>query len=350
VARWLRAQFVLAVDASAMARSAAALVRGFETFDPGLDLAGVLFNRIGGAKHADILRDAIGAHCHAVPLGFLPRSENIAMPSRHLGLTMATEAFTGACLAEMIAWIEKHVDLDALATLARERSRGLEISSPSPARHSVSRARIGIARDAAFCFYYRDNLDLLAECGAGLIEFSPIRDRQLPADIDGLYLGGGYPELHAAELSANRPMLESIRRFIEAAAPVYAECGGFMYLTEAIVDAEGREHSMAGIFPTRARMQSRLAALGYIQVEPEAEALWLNAGDRPRGHQFRYSAMDPMPTGISRAYRSPAEGYQMHSVLGSYIHLHFRSCPGFAKNFVEHCVKRAQLRSALTNV
>ncbi len=350
MAKWLGAPVLLVADASAMARSAAALVRGFETFDPDLNVAGVLFNRIGGAKHADILREATQANCRALPLGFLPRSENIAMPSRHLGLTMAAEALTGECLSEMVAWIEKHVDLDALATLAREHSHGLEISPPSPARPNVPGVRIGIARDAAFCFYYRDNLDLLAESGVELVEFSPIHDREMPADIDGLYLGGGYPELHAAELSANRPMLESINKFIETGAPVYAECGGFMYLTEAIVDAEGREHRMASIFPTRARMQTRLAALGYVEVEPAADALWLNAADRPRGHQFRYSTMDPMPPEISRAYQSPAEGYQIHSVLGSYIHLHFRSCPEFAKNFVKHCAQWAQLPRALPNV
>ncbi len=354
MAKWLKAPVVLVTDASAMARSAAALVRGFETFDPELDVAGILFNRIGGAKHAEILREAVSARCRATPLGCLPRSENIALPSRHLGLTMATEALTGACLDEMVAWIERHVDLDALISLARERSRGLEISPPtSPAKvtgPSGSRVRVGIARDAAFCFYYRDNLDLLAECGAELIEFSPVRDRELPAEIDGLYLGGGYPELHAAELSENRPMLASINKFIERGRPVYAECGGFMYLMEAIVDVEGREHPMAGIFPTRARMQSRLAALGYIQPEPAGNALWLKVGDSVRGHQFRYSTIDPMPPEISRAYQSaaegPAEGYQIRSVLGSYIHLHFRSCPEFAKRFIEHCAQGARLSAA----
>jgi cobyrinic acid a,c-diamide synthase len=342
MAKWLEAPVLLVADASAMARSAAALVCGFEAFDDGVDLAGALFNRIGGRKHADLLRDAVATYCRSKAIGFLPRDEKIAMPSRHLGLTMACEALTPECLTTLVAWIEKHVDLDALLQLARERSRETAIAVSSPAPCASAKARIGVARDAAFCFYYRDNLDLLARCGAELIEFSPIADRELPPDIGGLYFGGGYPEIHAAALSANQSMLRAIRRFAEAGAPVYAECGGFMYLTEAIVDTAGQEHTMAGLFPTRARMQSRLAALGYIQPEAIDGALWLDPAESPRGHQFRYSVMDPMPPSIERSYRPPAEGYRVHSVLASYIHLHFLSCPGFAKRIVEHA---AQWRS-----
>jgi cobyrinic acid a,c-diamide synthase len=339
MAKWLEAPVLLVVDASAMARSAAALVHGFETFDSGLDLAGVLFNRIGGARHADLLRDSVGTYCRSTPSGFLPRSEKIAIPSRHLGLTMASEALTAECLAEMAAWVENHIDLDALIALVRRRSPALTASPAEPARASKPKVRIGVAHDYAFCFYYQDNLDLLTRSGAELVEFSPMRDRELPADLGGLYLGGGYPELHAAQLSENRSMIEAICRFAHAGAPVYAECGGFMYLTEAIVESDGREHSMAGLFPTRARMQSRLAALGYVQPEPAGDVLWLRTGDPLRGHQFRYSAMDPMPAGVCRVYRSPAEGYQTHSVLGSYIHLHFLSCPGFAQRFVAQCAQ-----------
>jgi cobyrinic acid a,c-diamide synthase len=325
-----------------MARSAAALVRGFETFDSRLDLAGVLFNRIGGKKHADILREAVAAFCRSTPMGFLPRDGNIAMPSRHLGLKMACEALTQECLDGMVAWIEAHVDLDGLVKLAREHSAELDIPLSPPEPRGDCMARIGVARDAAFCFYYRDNLDMLARCGAELVEFSPIADHDLPPDIDGLYLGGGYPEIHAARLTENQPMLSAIRRFAQAGGPVYAECGGFMYLTEAIVETGGQEHAMAGLFPTRARMQSRLAALGYIQPEPAGNSLWLHAGESLRGHQFRYSTMDQMPAAVNRVYQSPGEGYRVHSVMGSYIHLHFVSCPDFAKRFVEHC---AQWRS-----
>ena len=338
MAKWLGAPVLLVVDASAMARSAAALVHGFETFDAGLELAGVLFNRVGGARHVNLLRESMAAHCRSTPLGFLPRNEKIAVPSRHLGLTMASEALSENCVAEMASWIEDHLDLDALIDVARERSRALP-NSPEPIPTPRAKVRIGVARDAAFCFYYQDNLDLLTQSGAQLVEFSPIRDRELPPEIGGLYLGGGYPELHAAQLSGNRPMIDAICRFVRAGAPVYAECGGFMYLTEAIVEAGGGEHAMAGIFPTRARMQSRLAALGYVQPESAGDSLWLRHGESLRGHQFRYSLTDAMPSDICRVYRSPSEGYRIHSVVGSYIHLHFLSCPSFAERFVDYCAQ-----------
>jgi len=342
MAKWLAAPVLLAVDASAMARSAAALVRGFESFDPALELSGVLFNRTGGPKHAEMLREAVQARCRAVPLGFLPADERIALPHRHLGLVLAGEALTAQCLDAMADWIERHVDLDALLELANH-STALEVP-PSPTRDRPHAVSIGIARDAAFCFYYEENLRLLRECGAELIEFSPIADAHLPAALDGLYLGGGYPELHAAALATNQTMLESIREFASGGGPVYAECGGFLYLTEAIVDAAGRAHPMAGIFPTRARMQSRLAALGYLQVEP-ASTLWLRPGMALRGHEFRHSAIDPMPSSIERAWGAPAESYRAGSVLASYIHLHFLSCPEFAAGFVRHCAQWREGRS-----
>jgi cobyrinic acid a,c-diamide synthase len=343
MAKWLGAPVLLVVDASAIARSAAALVRGFESFDPGLNLSGVLFNRTGGQRHADLLREAVSACCRAVPAGSLPGNEKIGLPSRHLGLTMADEALTNTVLDEMVAWLEKHVDLNALLALAREHSTSLADPPSKPVPRTASKVRIGLARDAAFCFYYEDNLDLLREAGAELVVFSPIADQELPAEIGGLYIGGGYPELHAAKLSENRPMLAAIRQFAQSGAPIYAECGGFMYLTEAIVDGDGREYPMAGLFSTRARMQRRLAALGYLEAEAGADMPWLRAGERLRGHEFRYSEIDGMPVGTRRCLRlhgshgTREEGYRTASVLAGYAHLHFRSCPEFAARFVQAC-------------
>jgi cobyrinic acid a,c-diamide synthase len=161
----------------------------------------------------------------------------------------------------------------------------------------------------------------------------------LPPDLDGIYLGGGYPELHAEALSANASMRDAMVAFAMSDAPVYAECGGFMYLTQAIVDVSGRSWPMAGIFPTSARMQKRLAKLGYIEVENCETEGWLAPGERVRGHEFRYSSIDPMPETILRAYKGPAEGYRVRSVLGSYIHLHFLSCPNFAEQLVRDCAQ-----------
>ena len=343
MAKWLGAPVLLVADASAMARSAAALVRGFEGFDGELDVGAVLFNRIGGAKHSQMLREAVAGACLAAVIGCLPRNERIALPSRHLGLKLASETLTAERLSEMTVWIEQHVDLDVLMQLARGCSRDLALPELRHEAPSVPRVRIGVARDAAFCFYYRDNLDLLCENGAELVEFSPIADAILPPQIDGLYLGGGYPEIHGAKLAENGAMRSAVREFVKTGAPVYAECGGLLYLTQAIVDSAGTEFEMAGVFPTRARMKPRLAALGYREAEVSRDALWLRAGVRARGHEFRYSEIDTMPPEIERCLtlhaggEARSEGYRVSSALAGYAHLHFGSCPEFAARFVQAC-------------
>lgn len=343
--KWLGSPVLLVIDASAMAGSAAALVHGFEDFDPDVRLAGVLCNRVGGSGHADILSQAIAARCRAKPLGFLPLNEKIALPERHLGLVMASESLSRELLSGMANWIEAHVDIDGLLSVAREQSLPLENRRPSPAQRSLERrVRIGLARDAAFCFYYVDNLDLLKQCGADLIEFSPVSDGALPANLDGLYLGGGYPELYAEQLSENAPMRDAIVQFAKAGRPIYAECGGFMYLCEAIVDTDGRVYQMAGLFPTRVRMQKQLAAIAYVEAEVPEDALWLHGGQRLRGHEFHYSTIDEMPASVSRCFRLRVgkkmrdDGYAIGTVLGGYSHLHFRSSPDFVSSFVDACL------------
>jgi cobyrinic acid a,c-diamide synthase len=328
IALWLNAPPVLVVDASAMAASAAAIVHGFDTLVTELRLSAVICNKVAGDGHYAYLRDAIRARCRPEPVGYLPRDERFAIPERHLGLHLAQEVLSPDHLARLAEWIESHLDLDRLLELTPLR----ETPAPAPKVHQPPRVRIGIARDAAFCFYYQDNLEMLRRLGAELVEFSPISDRTLPAELDGMYLGGGYPELHAEALSSNTSMCSAIAEFD---APVYAECGGFMYLTQAIVDADGRSWPMAGIFPTVARMQKRLAKLGYTEIE------WA-PGERARGHEFRYSVIDPMPDSISREYREPAEAYRVRHVLASYVHLHFGSCPRFAQRFVDECAERRE--------
>jgi cobyrinic acid a,c-diamide synthase len=292
-----------------------------------------------------------------MPVGSLSRNEKIALPSRHLGLRLAAETLSPALLTAMADWVESQLDLGAVLQLAQSaapsrdqthlaemteeaRSMGVSVPESSAPPRLQSPVRIAIARDPAFCFYYEDNLDLLRESGAELVEFSPVADGALPAVIAGLYLGGGYPELHAARLSQNRSMLAAVRDFAHSGAPVYAECGGFMYLTEAIADGAGIEHPLVGLFPTRARMQLRLAALHYLEAEASEDALWLRAGDRLRGHEFRYSEIDAMPPEIPRCLNGC---YRAGSVLAGYPHLHFRSCPDFGARFVEACRNRKSI-------
>ncbi len=344
---------LLVVDASAMARSAAAIVHGYESFDQELDVAGIIFNRVASAGHFAYLRESVGSSCHARVLGWLATNESIALPERHLGLFMADEVLNDARLDALVSWIERGVDIDELVRLARERSERQAVVDSQPveienraqqeAQPFDRRLRIGVARDNAFCFYYQDNLDLLVNAGAEIVEFSPIEQKQLPESLDGLYLGGGYPELHAAGLAANETMRNDVARFAQSGKPVYGECGGLMYLTEAIVDQASHSFPMVGVFPTRARMQPRLAALGYAEVEGMNKTGWLWPGERARGHEFRYSVIDEMPEQIQRRYRVSTmagerqDGFSVGSVLASYVHLHFGSCPRFAARFVAAC-------------
>lgn len=344
MAIWLNAAVVLVLDASAMAGSAAAVVHGFDTLLPELRLSAVICNKVASARHYDYLREAITARCRPAPIGYLPRDASFSIPERHLGLHVAHEALTEERIDRLAEWVELHLDLGRLLELAARP--GISGAPREQRDLKPKRGRIGVARDAAFCFYYHDNLELLRAQGAELIEFSPVADRTLPSDLDGIYLGGGYPELHAEALSVNESMRAAIAEFAASDAPVYAECGGFMYLTQAIVDAETRGWPMAGIFPTIARMQARLARLGYVEVEASDAGRWLAPGERARGHEFRYSVIDPMRETIRRVYREPAEGYQLRSVLGSYVHLHFLSCPSFAARFVQDCAERRESKKS----
>lgn len=330
MARWLDAAVVLVLDASAMAGSAAAVVHGFDTLIPELRIAAVVANRIAGEKHYDYLREAISARCRPEMIGYLPHDAELAIPERHLGLHLAEEAMPQERLDRLAATVESHLDLDRLLQLsARPMPPALHEKQPQ------IRVRIGVARDRAFCFYYQDNLDLLCAYGAELVAFSPIADHAIPPELDGIYLGGGYPELHAEALAANASMRTAIARFIECNGPVYAECGGFMYLTQGIADADRRVWPMAGVFPTIARMCKKMARLGYIEVE-------ISPGEMARGQQFRYSEIDAMPETVCRAYQ---DGYRAQSAIGSYVHLHFLSCPGFARRFVESCLDFKQNRA-----
>ena len=229
-------------------------------------------------------------------------------------------------------------DVGALA-LGTPPSGGPRRGSPS------APTRIGLARDAAFHFYYADNLRRLESLGAELVPFSPLRDAALP-NVDGLYLGGGYPELHAASLASNTAMREAIASFAQAGGPIYAECGGLMYLTQAIVTTDGQRHPMVGLFPSEARMCTKLQALGYVEVETQTKTILGGAGSRFRGHQFRYSELSPdPPPSLERVYslrrrrgdETTREGFRMGNVIASYVHAHWASNPRIAASFVESC-------------
>jgi cobyrinic acid a,c-diamide synthase len=344
VAKWLAAPVVAVVDAGGMARTLAAVGQGLRAFDDALDLAGLFANRVGSQGHLELLKRACRGHVPVV--GGLGADAAPAFPERHLGLRTAdAEVVPDALVQAWAAAFCEWNDLDAWLALARRAPPFAEPLETEPTGSSTDAAkcRIAIARDAAFHFYYDDNLARLRALGAELIPFSPISDASVP-DADGVYLGGGYPEMHAAALAANEPMRRSLRALADAGAPVYAECGGLMYLADAIATAAGT-FPMIGLIAGTAVMHDRLQALGYVEVETQRRTILGGAGLRMRGHQFRYSTLeggrgDAYSVRKRRGGSVFPEGYvggDRENVLGSYVHVHWASNPLVAAGLVAAC-------------
>jgi cobyrinic acid a,c-diamide synthase len=344
IAKWLDAPVLVVCDASGFARTVSAIAAGFARFDPATHVAGLICNRIGSRGHLDLLR---AAKPEVPVLGGFPRSEELAFPERHLGLRTADNAsipdqkFEGWARAA-----EEWLDLDEIVSLAAS-APALEHHADHEA-HAPLKCRIGIAYDEAFHFYYEDNLRRLEALGAELDYFAPTRDEKLPA-VDGLYFGGGYPEVMAHELSRNRAMLDAVHEFARGGGPVYAECGGLMYLCDGIRTLDGTTHALVGLVPGVAVMCDRMQALGYVEVETRADSILGAAGLTFRGHQFRYSTLETVAGAreIDRIYGvaprwggAPfAEGYRTRNVLASYVHAHWASNPKVAEGFVASCVR-----------
>jgi cobyrinic acid a,c-diamide synthase len=347
IAKWLAAPVVVVTDASGIARTIAAVATGFARFDPDVRVAGMICNRVGSRGHLDLLRAA----APEIPVvGGFPATPALAFPERHLGLLIADESRVPQRLID--GWTKlaaEWLDLDAIIALARSAPElgigGGRRNAPAPPR---LRCRIGVAYDDAFHFYYEDNLNRLRELGAELVNFSPCRDRSLPP-VDGLIFGGGYPEALARELSSNAAMLDAVRGFAARRGPIYAECGGLMYLCEGIKTLDGALWPMAALIPGIAVMSDRLQALGYVEVETRADSIVGPAGTRFRGHQFRYSTLEGgrSETRAERIYEVKprwggaafAEGYRAGSVLASYVHAHWASNPAVAEQLVRSCEK-----------
>ena len=352
VARLLAAPVVLVLDASAMARSAAAVVLGFATLEPELRLGAVITNRVGGAGHADLLRRAIEPATGVTLLGWLPPLAGAHLPERHLGLLPASEyaasASAGAALAEAAA---RTLDLDALLRLAQSAPplatdplpQDERLAEAAPGGQTAPVVRLALAQDAAFNFYYPDTLEALSAAGATLVPFSPLANAHLPADVAGVYLGGGFPEEHAAALSANSSLRAELRAALAAGLPCYAECGGLMYLCQALRDASGAELPMVGAVPAVAAMRPGPwgLTLGYREATALRDTLLCRAGERVRGHEFHHSALVEPLGEPSAAYRfaetGALEGYAQGTLLATYLHLPFAGFPVAAVRFVAAC-------------
>jgi len=324
VMRILRAPAALVVDVRGMSRSANAVVRGFYDFGEGAEIAGVIFNRVGSLRHRSMIEESLVARS----FGFVPRDEECTLESRHLGLKMAHEFEKSRCIGDLI---ERSCDLDVILDAAR----AAPVLPGAPDRHPMPESvRIGVANDEAFNFYYQDNLDSLAGAGAKIVPFSPIHD-PFPR-IDALYLGGGYPELHAGNLERSA-FGEAARKAADDGMPIYAECGGLLALSESI--RTDREYTMAGIFPARALMTRRIQALGYSDGKWTGGPSYAQPRSQILGHEFHYSCVECQKDARfsirltrGRGIAEGLDGLYVHQAAGTYTHAYFN--PKFSRAFV----------------
>lgn len=350
LAKLLQAPLILVLDIAGAARSAAIGVAGCQRLDPELQLRAVILNFAGSERHAQGCASAIASQVQVPTLGWLRRDNDLGIPERHLGLVPGNERSQAEPLIERLATVVgAQFDLDAIVNLAR----GAVPSTPSPVVAPMPAGRAGsdpdspvlaVAHDAAFSFYYPENLELLEEAGVRVEFFSPIRGEAPRADAAGVYFGGGYPELHARELSGNASLWTVLRNLRERNAPIYAECGGFMVLTEGLVDLSGAVWPMAGLIPGQTRMSERLVALGYRHATALTSNLLAATGQSLRGHEFHYSTWidGPTPGAGTEAWRTRsvqpgavevAQGYAHGNLLASYLHVHFGQDPRIAQRF-----------------
>ena len=347
LAKLLGIPVVLVLDAHGMGRGAAALALGLAAFDREVRIAGVVLNRVGGARHEARLRAAIETHTGLSMLGAIPVDPRMAIVERHLGLVPVNEGGDAAAavgsLADVVA---AHVDLDRILAAARQAVPLPEVQVAPPVRHAANGPRIGIARDRAFGFYYPDDLEALREAGATLVAFDTLADARLPA-VDALYLGGGFPEVFAAELEANGRLRADIRAAIEAGLPVRAECGGLMFLARSLTH-QGRTREMVGAIPADAVMQAKPVGKGYVTLaETSDHPYGLGAGTTVEAHEFHYSRLANVDPGLRYAWRvarghgidGARDGIVHRNVLASYAHMRSVAGNDWAARFVAHVLR-----------
>lgn len=354
IAALLGAPVLLVVDAWAIARSAAAIVHGYRTFDPSIRIAGVVLNRVASEGHYRAVGPPIEQEAHVPVVGSLSRHDELKLPERYLGLVPVTEGPVAEEYFDALAVIaQQRLDLDRILQLA-EPYRPVaapEAGGLFPEAACPTRARIAVARDRAFSFYYADSLDLLEAWGAEIVPFSPLEDAGLPEGTDGVYLGGGFPELFAAELAANAPMHAALRRAAAAGVPMYAECGGYMYLGQSLTDAQGLRHAMIGLLPLESRMTAARLTLGYREMEALQDGPLVNRAMQLRGHEFHWSVAESLNASnaayavkIDGSADTRLEGSVSGSTFGSYLHMHFGSDRRMAPRFIDVCVAARQRR------
>ncbi len=349
LAKLLGAPVLLVADASKVARSVAAEVLGYQQFDPDLNLAGVILNGVGSDAHLQFCKPQIEATTGLPVLGYLPRRPDFEQPERHLGLVPTVEGTVARQWYDaLIAQVEETIDVSSITSLAGLASAPSAQPQVYPPEQQPKRAVIAVAQDKAFNFYYQDSLDLLEAWGAEIVPFSPLEDEALPQGAGGVYLGGGFPEMFAAELSSNLPMLDSIRQAAARGVPIYGECGGLMYLGRSLTNFDGEAQPMAGLIPAASAMSQSRLSLGYREIEACADTPLLASGQRVRGHEFHWSTLERPPREDESVYRvvnqgGRPDGFRSGSVLGTYVHVHLGSAPGLAPRFVDTCAARSSI-------
>lgn len=358
IARLLDLPVLLVVDCSRLSRSVAALVQGYQTFDPRLRFAGVVLNRVGSDRHLELLQSALKS-LELPILGVFRRDDRLTIPDRHLGLIPVQELEQLDGLVDQLAHLgQQSINWAALLPMLRSCPAS-PLHQPTLPIHQTDRVQVAVAHDPAFNFYYTDNLELLEQLGAELVFWSPLQDGQLPQDTQALYFGGGFPEVFAAALSQNQAARSAVRSAIQAGMPTYAECGGLMYLCHEIVDFEDKSWPMVGILPTTAVMDRRLT-LGYRQAIACQDTPLLTKGQRVAGHEFHRSYLTTQPEqplyqiqsgdwkyqteSVIRPDQSLAtpskvaydtEGWSLHQLHASYIHLHWGDQPEIPTRFLQ---------------
>jgi cobyrinic acid a,c-diamide synthase len=323
VAVLLGVPVLLVVDASKMGRSVAAQALGFKLFNPHVNLAGVILNRVGSARHEALLIEAL-EEIGLTVYGAFYRADEVTLPDRHLGLVPVGELDQFIQVEARLAHLaESYLKGDKLLPFIQEIPAIGAAPELFDKRNKKNSILIGIAQDQAFNFYYQDNLDILESLGATLVPFAPTLDEKLPSGIQGLYLGGGFPEIFAEQLAANVHLKNQLKDSMDRGLPVYAECGGLMYLSESILDFQGKNHQMLGVLPTQVRMGAKLT-LGYREAKVQQDSYVVKSGQTIRGHEFHRSTLKTQPNPALYHFQDGTqEGWSLANIHASYLHVHW---------------------------
>lgn len=341
IAKLLDAPVLLVIDCKSMGASAAAIAKGFRDYDKDVKLAGVILNKLGSSTHEEMIKQAM--HKINMPVyGGLRRNDEIATPERHLGL-LPVEENSQPFIEKMRSLVSDSVDVDGILALANRAAAIKSVNSDIFSKAKEIKCTIGIAKDEAFSFYYATSLAVLENLGAKLVPFSPLHDKELPP-VDGIIIGGGFPEMFAEGLAANVALRQSLKRAAKNNMPIYAECGGYMYLMQSIVDFSSQEYEMAGIFDGQAQMTKKLQMVGYVEAELATDSVIGKKGTKLHGHEFHFSTDDPSIKNRPFCFtklRNNAKylaGQAKYKTIGSYLHLHFAGANSVAANFIKSCL------------